>query len=233
MVTQKAISPITYFSIETRQEIEINADKIIDFTDQIFSSKKAVNFNHNGTFIISPEFEGKPNLVSYALYTDQNVADIMMFYSEISNPFSISSDMIVMMPDISDAVGAVNSQSSEVTKKKKNKSQIEFAKNINVQDKKRVMELIRQSNPSSVTLSDISNINDAGINTKTGKVSTLDDYIKSPNMTTSDQLKIIDGKVILGANVSSKKCSDSATKSQGLSTSIRQSILAKIKTGEI
>lgn len=233
MVTQKAISPIAYYSVETRQEIEINGEKIIDFTDQIFSHKNAVNFNHNGTFIIAPEFEGKPNLVSYALYTDQNVADMMMFYSEISNPFSISSDMIVMMPNISDAMNAVNSQTSEIKKKKKNKSQIEFAKKINVQDKKRIMELIKQNNPISEFLPDIANINDAGINTKTGKISTFDDYIKSPNMTTSDQLKIVDGKVILGANVSNRRCSDKATPTQGLSISIRQSILTKIKTGVI
>lgn len=233
MVTQKAISPIVYYSIETRQEIDINSEKIIDFTDQIFSHKKSVGFNHNGTFIISPEFEGKPNLVAYALYADQNIADIMMFYSEISNPFSISSDMIVLMPNISDATSAVDAQTSEIKKKKKNKSQVEFAKNINVKDKKRIMELIKQNNPIGEFLPNIANINDAGINTKTGAVSTFDDYIKSPNMTTSDQLKIVDGKVILGVNVSSKKCSDTATATQGLSTSIRQSILAKIKSNEI
>lgn len=233
MVTQKAISPIVYYSIETRQEIEINGEKLIDFTDQIFSHRKSIGFNHNGTFIIASEFEGKPNLVSYALYTDQNVADMMMFYSEISNPFSISSDMIVMMPNISDVVDAINSQTSEIKKKKKNKSQIEFAKKINIQDKKRIMELIKQNNPISEFLQNTANINDAGINTRTGEVLTFDDYMKSPNMTTSDQLKIVDGKVILGANITSKKCSSNITSTQGLSVSIRQSILDKIKSGII
>jgi len=232
MLIQKAISPIAYYSIESRQEIEIEGEKIIDFTSQVFSEKKLVGFNDAGASSISSEFEGKPNLVSMALYNDQNSADIMMFYNEISNPFSISSDMIILMPSISDGISAIDSQTSSVQKNKKNKSQIEFNKKINVQDKKRIMELIKQNNNSITIPNTDAGINDAGINSN-GEVATFDDFIKSPNMTTEDQLKIVDGKVILGANISNRRCSDKATKTQGLSISIRQSILDKIKSGEI
>lgn len=254
-----ALKPISFACIENRKTITVKGEQILELTTQAFDPKKNVGFDTNLTRL-SSDLEGKPHLLAKILAGSEDYADIILHYNYISNPFTIDKNMVFVLPNIQDALKAIssgiNSSDRNSSKKLDNQSKKELNKSINKKDKKRIMELMKQANPSlaselasqakqqETTSGDTSKngdvvINSAGINEKTGNPATLDDliasldFVKTPNMAESDQYKAIDGKIVFGSNISNKRCSGDVTTTQGKTELIRIAVRDMIKKGEI
>lgn len=296
-----SLKPISYSSVDRRSKITVNGQEIIEMTTPIFDPQKDIKYDPN-IIRITSQFEGRPTLVAKALTGSEDDADIILHYNYISNPFSVCAKHIFVAPNIADANKAIASGSKLSGRNKpdvnENLSQKELNKNLNVKDKKRILELMKQSNPNLAAelknkqnsnggnnvvgdgitqeggnSNDSNNnnqsqgsgsnsgnnnnnnqsqgssnnpqdylggiVNDKGINVITGKPATLDDlvagidFIKTPNMACSDQWKAIDGKIIFGANISSRRCSGEITSTQGKSELIRNTVRNMIRKNEI
>lgn len=253
-----ALRPISYNCIDSRKTVTIRGEKIIEFTTQAFDPKKNIGFDTNLTRL-SSDLEGKPHLLAKILAGSEDYADIILHYNYVSNPYTIDRNHVFVLPNIQDALKAIasgiNSSDRNSSKKLDNQSKKELNKSINKKDKKRIMELMKQTNPTlasdlasqakqqEISSNDLSSgdvvINSAGINEKTGNPATLDDliasldFVKTPNMAESDQYKAIDGKIVFGSNISNKRCSGDVTATQGKSELIRIAVRDMIKRGEI
>ena len=205
-----ALKPISFACIENRKTITVKGEQILELTTQAFDPKKNVGFDTNLTRL-SPDLEGKPHLLAKILAGSEDYTDIILHYNYVSNPFTIDKNMVFVLPNIQDALKAIasgiNSSDRNSSKKLDNQSKKELNKSINKKDKKRIMELMKQANPSlaselasqakqqETTSGDASKngdvvinsaskngdvvINSAGINEKTGNPATLDDLIAS------------------------------------------------------
>lgn len=245
MLSQKAISPVQYSSIEDRVDTVINGETIVELTTPILPPAQKIGISSTAPIRPSTEMSSRPDLVSLAMTRTADRADEIMYFNEISNPFSISDEHVFFLPDPTDVSNAKAMSKSEVSKWTKRKAEVsqsqkELNKNANVQDKKRVIELMKQNDPKGVQEAfRLSGISEAGVNLATGKTATLDelmsslDILRTPGMTTEEQTQKLRDKIVFGTNVVNKKCTAEITTTQGKSQIIRQNLLKKIKTKQI
>ena len=243
-----AIRPISYRSIEEREVVTVNGQQIIDFTTPMFGHSVPMEYDPN-LVQISKELEGKPHLLALGLGNSEDDADAILAYNYVSNPFSIDSSMVFVAPNFYTVNSDVERtkkkyQRFSVIKKNDNLSQAELNKRINNKDKRRLLELMRQTNPdryAAVTAQigrpvNKDKISDGFVDVSTGKTITLDealsriDVAKTPNMTTDNQIKKYDGKIVFGTNVSNVRCSGKITPTQGKTEIIRKSVRSLIRS---
>lgn len=245
MLSQKAISPVQYSSIEDRPDVVINGETIVELTTPILSPTQKIGISSITPIRPSSQMSARPDLVSLAMTRTANKADEIMYFNEISNPFSVSDEHVFFLPDPTDTSNAKETSKSEISKWTKRKTEVsqsqkELNKNANVQDKKRIIELMKQNDPKGVQEAfRLSGISEAGVNLETGKTATLDelmsslDILRTPGMTTEEQTQRLQGKLVFGTNVINKKCTSEITTTQGKSQTIRQNLLKKIKTKQL
>jgi hypothetical protein len=157
--------------------VKENGDKLIDLISSTFDFKKGGQFNA-GLIRVSEEESMRPDLISSRIYTESSNWDILLKYNGISNPFSINSGEILVSPAFNSMDDFVVSPRA-IIEKGKEKALNNENKLINptsVKDKKRVEAL-------------------------KDRVSEL----VPPNVNTSGNknVKIKDGKVIFGEDVTS------------------------------
>lgn len=245
-----AFRPIDYNLINSRKiEKNLSGEDVINLLDEVIDPKYVISFEQ-GLTRISKELEGKPTAVGKLMSGFEDNTDIILHYNAISNPYTVASNMTFIMPNIEDVGKSIASKRS--AEKRENKSKKELNKRTNLKDKKRIFELMKQNNSNvlleSANGSNIGNldtnnplvsITDGGINTATGNTATLDDllasldFVKTPNMTESEQFKVIDGKIIFGTNISNKRCSGDITATQGKTEMIRKTVRDLIINKEI
>ena len=157
--------------------VKENGDRLIDLISSTFDFKKGGQFNA-GLIRVSEEESMRPDLISSRIYTESSNWDILLKYNGISNPFSINSGEILVSPAFNSMDDFVVSPRA-IIEKGKEKALNNENKLINptsVKDKKRVEAL-------------------------KDRVSEL----VPPNVNTSGNknVKIKDGKVIFGEDVTS------------------------------
>nr|DAQ33770.1 MAG TPA: hypothetical protein [Caudoviricetes sp.] len=136
------------------------------------------------------------------LMGSEDDADILMHYNHVSNPYSMDGTFTFITPNRQTAVEAIKKSVS--SSQKENESQVELNRSVAEKDKKRIMELIRQSNPQMVSESTTP--------------------IRTTNMTTQPQTEEKDGEIVFGTNVVSKRCSGDLSSTQSRTEMIRKTI---------
>ncbi len=199
MITQ-AFTPIYYDVLDKLQIIDVDRQQLLDFTQKIFADG---DISEIGAMYVPPYCDGKVNLFSHICYNDQNCADFLMHYNEISNPFMFGKNHTISLPLISDMQQLSQSQSTENksvnVENIANKSMQELKKKISEKDQKRIIQLQQQAGNTS------------------GKITT-------PNMTTDPQEVIFDDRVIFGTNVSNCECDDGLTSVETKSKKIKDEL---------
>lgn len=196
-----SLKPISYQSLEAKQTIKIDDEEIIDLCSESFSKTVPMDYTLQIS-TISEDLSGRPHLVSRILMGSEDDADILMHYNHVSNPYSMDGTFTFITPNRQTAVEAIKKSAS--SSQKENESQVELNKTVAEKDKKRIMELIRQSNPQMVSESTTP--------------------IRTTNMTTEPQTEEKDGEIVFGTNVVSKRCSGDLSSTQSRTEMIRKTI---------
>lgn len=196
-----SLKPISYQSLEAKQMIKIDDEQIIDLCSESFSKTVPMDYTLQIS-TISEDLSGRPHLVSRILMGSEDDADILMHYNHVSNPYSMDGTFTFITPNRQTAVEAIKKSASYSPKE--NESQVELNRSVAEKDKKRIMELIRQSNPQMVSESTTP--------------------IRTTNMTTQPQTEEKDGEIVFGTNVVSKRCSGDLSSTQSRTEMIRKTI---------
>lgn len=96
--------------IDKKRILNVNGEDIIDFTTSIFNTKKSNDLVFK-LYRVPESMKMRIDLISYAAYGTDEYADILMKYNNISNPFTVNTDDILLVPtmdtimtDIADVV---------------------------------------------------------------------------------------------------------------------------------
>ena len=76
-----------------------NGDEFVDLT------KKSMNFTNEEPYIISGQYvseehQMRPDLISYVNFGDDSYWDLILKFNGVSNPFSLSQEQFLFIPDI-------------------------------------------------------------------------------------------------------------------------------------
>lgn len=109
--------------IDKKGIIVKNNEEIIDFTTSIFKQIKSSDVLYN-VYRVPESMVMRPDLVSLAEYDNDEYTDILLKYNNISNPFSLDKNDIILLPTIN----SVENDLAEVQVNKKN-SEAEYIRN--------------------------------------------------------------------------------------------------------
>ena len=165
--------------------------------------------------LVTEEFNGRPDLLALAIFGDQSRFDIICEYNSLSDPFSITAGDILYIP--TSETLSLNSRViarglSQVVEKDDTLGGKLSLPNKSMQE---LNSKIQKIDPSRSKLRGTTSSND---------------YVRTPNMTTSPPTTIVqNGEIELGTNPNSKVCKTAMTDAQSLAYSIREAVLRKIK----
>ena len=83
-----------------------NGYSLLDLTVSIFNKQSSATAMQ--AYRIPEAYAMRPDLISMAVYNTTEYAEIILKYNGISNPFSLNPGDIIMIPDIDDALSAIN-----------------------------------------------------------------------------------------------------------------------------
>ena len=157
--------------LETKPTIIKNGEKIIDLTYQNYNPKKKNSIAR--VYTLTEDYEARPDKLANTLHSNISFVDLLLKTSDISNPFSISKDDIVIVYELIEMINDVDTNSAQ---------------------RKNIEEIIRQQYIDETKKPKI----DILVNQFRNEPAKL-----PPNITKIDQKDVIvkNGKVILGDNV--------------------------------
>ena len=86
-------------SIDNKKVINKNGIEIVDFISRIFNDKKIGDGVFN-LYRVPESMKMRIDLVSLAAYGTDEYADILLKYNGISNPFTLNTDDILLVPTL-------------------------------------------------------------------------------------------------------------------------------------
>lgn len=92
--------------IDLKSEMKRNGITMLDLSECNFEMKlmSMDDIKISKVLILDESFEGRPDLLQYrAGYSVINALDIILKFNDITNPFSIKSEDIIIIPDLEDA----------------------------------------------------------------------------------------------------------------------------------
>jgi hypothetical protein len=157
--------------LETKPTIIKNGEKIIDLTYQNYNPKKKNSIAR--VYTLTEDYEARPDKLANTLHSNISFVDLLLKTSDISNPFSISKDDIVIVYELIEMINDVDTNSAQ---------------------RKNIEEIIRQQYIDETKKPMFDNT----INKFRNEPAKL-----PPNITKIDQKDVIvkNGKVILGDNI--------------------------------
>lgn len=198
-----------FITIRNRKEITVDGEKIIDFTGSVIDFKFPLKFSEPPV-VVSQEFEGRPHLIAKLKYGTEELTDLLLFFNGISNPLSVQKGMILAIPDRDSMLANVRDINKTETN---NVSKSKFNEKLSKKDKDRIQQLIDRNN--------------------IGQASTGD--FRTPNMVKDGTQDVtpIDGRVVLGTNVSDVRCKNQISGTQTLTELTRAAVKEKLKTKSV
>lgn len=88
---------------EKKQITDYKGNQIVDLCKNVFS--KGAQIRDYKIVRMSDMFHMRPDLVSQAMYNDDQFAEFILKFSGISNPFTLDDDDVLMIPNEEQAVG--------------------------------------------------------------------------------------------------------------------------------
>lgn len=175
--------------------------KLTDLTQSSIKDQGAVTSEKY--VLVTEPFAMRPDKIALSEYADDNKFDYILKYNGVSNPLSVYPGQILLIPDeeqMSKQIMIPTSQNKPSnTQNADNPKEADFNEARNAADKKRADYLKNKFKLDSLTPP---NINEAG----------------------EENIAFVDGKIILGASVTSK---DVACPEQYTRARLKQQLLAK------
>lgn len=159
-----------------------NGDVVIDLIRRAVSYL-GIRINAGQTYVVTDETAMRPDLISYAFYQKTEYADLLLKYNGYSNPFSVNIGDILRIPD-SSTLNKFGSQPAlaEFAPRKK-KSTVIFTPKTK-KDKRRAEYLQKKAGAAPLV---------------------------PPNVALDSSVKVANGKIIFGGDVTSIKKEDCPT----------------------
>ncbi len=87
------------YTIDKKEIITVNGEKIVDLTDSIFKTEdyESILFN---IYRVPEHMKMRMDLVSIAAYGTDKYTEVLLKYNSISNPFTLNADDILFVPTI-------------------------------------------------------------------------------------------------------------------------------------
>lgn len=150
-----------------------NDKKIVDLTRTSIDSKKLANTQTVSSFLVRDEYQMRPDLIAKNLYNDHNMADLLMKYNAISNPFSLEEGKILISPSSEDLINLckIPTPIKDIgdTSNRVDETEI-FNKPKTDKDKKRLALLKEKNKGKDVLPSNLNKKGDKNIKIKNGKL---------------------------------------------------------------
>lgn len=198
---------ITLISLQNKREIEVDGVQIIDLTEPIIEFKSELNIIQPPV-LVTKEFEMRPDLIAKVVYGSEDHVDLLLLFNGYSNPLMIEKGMYLQVPELDSMISNTknNNAAQDVNVSKNN-----FNKKLPEKDKKRIEKMIADAQG----------------------ISPDDVEIKPPNIPADGTKPVtpVDGRIILGTNISDTRCKDKLSEVQTMSEMIRQSVKDKILSG--
>lgn len=196
----------SFATINNKKEIDSPDGKMLDLTESVFDIKVPLRFS-NPPVLVTKEFEGRPHLIAKLEYGTEDMTDLMLFYNGIGNGLMIQEGMILAIPDRESMLANLKDNTKSDTN---NISKAKFNEKISKKDKDRIKQLIIKNN------ADIKEPIE----------------IRPPNITKdgTQQVTPVEGKIVLGTNISDIRCKDKLSPTQTLTEQIREAVKTKIKS---
>lgn len=165
--------------------IKVNGDKVVDLIRRSVSFLN-VKVNQGKQYIVEEGLQMRGDLVARAFYQSSSIMCILLKYNGISNPFSINVNDIIQVPDgavlsaMSTRPDDINGMPDNWTTSTRKKKKAGSIKPSSKIDKARIEYLVKS----------------------TGQT------IAPPNIAKDNSVKIANGKIVFGADVTSVKKDD-------------------------
>lgn len=183
---------------------KLNGDVVVDLI------RRAITFigirvKQGRTYIVEDGIEMRPDLISKAFYQNQNVMCLLLKYNGISNPFSINAGDYMKIPDDSILT------SMSITPTDLNGSNDNWQ--TSTRKKKKTSLITPRTRQDKSRLDYLQ--------------STALSTVAPPNVAKDDAVKVVNGKIIFGADVTSVKkedCPDPISRTKLLATLTKNKI---------
>lgn len=176
------------YTIDSKPEItDENGNTILDFVTPLFNSNASGVKDYKVKRVNSEKYAMRPDLVSFAMYGSIDMAEYILKFSGISNPFTLYEDDVLKIPNDTEVYGMMTANNPTDTAK--NQSQEAAIRNnfkyydpsLNKYDKNgesykelanKVIPsgIIKPSNPSNVMVPYISEDGRTAVTIRNGKV---------------------------------------------------------------
>lgn len=94
------------YTIDTKPEIiDNNNNKIIDFLSPLFNKNSTGVQDYIVKRVNSEKYVMRPDLISFAMYGDIEMAEYILKFAGISNPFTLCEDDVLKIPNDTEAYG--------------------------------------------------------------------------------------------------------------------------------
>ena len=101
------------YTLDKKKEVtDSRGNRIIDLTKSIFARKSGTIKDYK-IVRMSDVYEMRPDLVSQAMYETDEFAEFILKFAGISNPFTLSEDDVLLIPNDSQAEGMMAANSGE------------------------------------------------------------------------------------------------------------------------
>lgn len=181
---------------QSEKFITIDGIKQIDLLAQDLPGNIDLSVTERFVYI-DDTYEGRPDLLSLAVYGDSSYADLICHFNGISNPFAVEKGMVIFIPS-SNYAKSFQTLAKQISAPD-NKSKNELNKKLSSTDKRRLLDQV-----------------------ETGEIKTPNMPLANSTPTVTQN-----GTIELGTNVTTKKCKDNLSSTQLLSERIRQAVKDK------
>lgn len=104
------------YTIDNRQTItDQKGNIIVDFCTPLFSTNSTGVEDYQIIKVDSPKYNMRPDLVSMAMYGSIDEAEYILKFSGISNPFTLSDEDILKIPNDTEVYGMMKANAPEET----------------------------------------------------------------------------------------------------------------------
>jgi hypothetical protein len=149
-----------------------NKDLVNDLTRSSIDKRIYANVAANTRYIVDEFHEMRPDLIAITIYGDQNMADLLLKYNAISNPFSLRKGDVLFIPAREDLIGMVKFPDPilDIGISGANKREDLFLNPKNNKDKDRIEQLKESSNVGEILPPNVNKKGDKNVKIKDGKL---------------------------------------------------------------
>ena len=149
-----------------------NKDIVNDLTRSSIDKNAFANVASNSRYIVDEFHEMRADLIAISIYGDQNMADLLLKYNAISNPFSLKKGDVLFLPSREDLINMVKfpKEIADIGIEGSEKREELFLNPKDNKDKDRIEQLKEDSNVGEILPPNVNKKGDKNVKIKDGKL---------------------------------------------------------------